>query len=294
MHVYRCCSRNKNQSYFNRCRRSVSSEVLSQDEQCGLTSKVLSCEDLADSDSDASWSLRYTACQGSPGQWCNRRRFLAQTLAAVWLFIVAVLLDGLELHQESIPRAAGSQESQGREQRYPVGRVTLAGSFDLPPGIHCFDVGASSLHVPVSFLLTCFGRPRDWESWLILGNLSRPAGSRKQWLAPQRVPAWFGSSHSSRQLALKCSHLKAPVLHSAKSLECFPVAPSKILSVFFLKSFISSDTLCAAQTCWFTYSQYLEFQSSRLQSRLPGRDCITSLTVLGSHPQLITLILYTL
>lgn len=120
-----------------------------------------SCEDLEDTDSDASWSVRYTACQGSPGQWCNRRHFLAQTLAAAWLFLVAVLLDGLELHQESIPRAAGSQESQGREQRYRVGRVTLAGSFDLPPGIHYFDVEASSLHVPVSVLLTCFGRP-NW------------------------------------------------------------------------------------------------------------------------------------
>lgn len=99
-------------------------------------------------------------------------------------------------------------------------------------------------------------------------NLCRPAGSRKQWPAPWRVPAWFGSPHSSRQLALKCSHLKAPVLYPATLLEHFPVAPSKMLPFLFLTSLISSNTPCAAQTCWLPYSQDLEFQSGRLRSRL--------------------------
>lgn len=221
----------------------------------------------------------------------------AASLALAWPFLVAALLDGLERHQ-NIPIAPGSQESQRGTQRCAAvqGLDYTCRQLWPPPGIRCSDVAASSPRVPVSFLLACFKRPnRGTESPSPFSEtLSRPAGSRRQWPAPRRVPAWFGSSHRSRQLALKCLHLKAPVLHSATFLEHFPVTPSKVLSFFFLTSFISSNTPRAAQTCCLTYSRYLEFQSGWLRSQLPGRGCITSLTVLGSHPQLITLILYTL
>lgn len=57
--VYPCGSRNKNQSYFNKHRRSVSPKVLSQGERRGLRGQVPSCEDVEESDSDASWPVHF-------------------------------------------------------------------------------------------------------------------------------------------------------------------------------------------------------------------------------------------
>lgn len=161
------------------------------------------------------------------------------------------------------------------------------------PRIHSFDTNALSLCVPLPFLLVCFEGP-NWESWLILGwSLLASWEQEAMTCSPKSASEVWQLSQQHRQLALKCSHLKAPGFHSDTLLEHFPVAPSKILPFFFLTSFVWSSTPCAVQTCWGRL-----FPGSgdwgQLTSGLPGRGCIASLTVLGSHPQLITLILYTL
>lgn len=169
--------------------------------------------------------------------------------AVAWLVLVKVLLDGLGLHQE-YPKNNRQQESQHREQGFPVGSswLALGGSFDPPLGS---TVLMLVLYHPMCLFPSCLFALKDQAEGLrVLPHFgmifSGQLGAGSNELLPKECQQGLAALTAAQTAGFKYSHLKAPGFHSATLLEHFPVAPSKILPFFFLTSFVwsSSPVLC--------------------------------------------------
>lgn len=192
--------------------------------------------------------------KGVTGMLLSLSTLEAQTSGAIGAFLAHTLqmCCGLACFSES---AAGwtwiaSGASQGQAGREPAQGIEISKRKFLAVAlIHPWDPlfwWWCFITPCASSLLACLlwrTKLRDWESWLTLGwSLLTSWEQEAMTCSPKSASEVWQLSQQHRQLALKCSHLKAPGFHSATLLEHFPVAPSKILPFFFLTGFVWSST----------------------------------------------------